>query len=237
MFFTIKRRTITAVLIASVLAAGAGALAWAAAHQDAPVFALPSANRVVLIDAGHGGRDAGASDNGVIEKEINLKIALKLQEYIEQSGGVAVLTRDEDESTEDPSVKDGGSYKKSDLTARVEAAKENKADIYVSIHMNKFNLSSRGAQVFYSGNDDKSRILGEIIQQSLKDVLQDGNTRLAKKSGSSIFVLKNATVPAVLVECGFLSNKEEARLLADEAYQAKVAWAIYLGITKYFAEN
>lgn len=237
MFFTIKRRTITAFLLALVLAAGVGALVWEASRRDAPVFALPSANHVVLIDAGHGGRDAGASDNGVIEKEINLKIALKLQGYIEQSGGIAVLTRDEDESTEDPSRKDSSSYKKSDLTARVEAAEENKADIYVSIHMNKFNLSSRGSQVFYSGNDDKSRVLGEVIQQSLKDVLQDGNTRSAKKSGSSIFVLKNATVPAVLVECGFLSNKEEARLLADEAYQSKVAWAIYLGITKYFAEN
>ncbi len=124
------------------------------------------------------------------------------------------------------------------MTARENAAEEYGADIFVSIHMNKFSASSRGAQVFYSPNGDKSRVLGEEIQRSLREVLGGGNTREAKKSsGGSIFVLENATVPSVLVECGFLSNAEEAALLESEEYQEKVAWAVYIGITRYFAEN
>lgn len=118
---------------------------------------------------------------------------------------------------------------------RKAAMEKYNADIFISIHMNKFEQEKyRGAQVFYAANGEESKRLGEIIQQSLKEVLADGNTREAKKSGSNIYILKNAAVPSALVECGFLSNAEEARLLQSEEYQQKVAWGIYIGIVKYF---
>ena len=190
---------------------------------------------VVKTYAPHGGIDAGAVANGVEEKNLNLQIALKLQEYIEQSGGVAILTRDSDESTQDPNRSANISQKKSDLMERKAAMEKYDADIFISIHMNKFEQSKyRGAQVFYADNGEESRLLGENIQQSLKDTLNDGNEREAKKSGTGIYILKNASVPSALVECGFLSNPEEAALLQQEEYQQKVAWAIYIGIVKYF---
>ncbi len=207
----------------------------AVSEDAAEVFAVPTTNKVIIIDAGHGGVDAGAVANGVEEKNINLQIALKLQEYIEQSGGVAILTRDSDESTQDPNRSANISQKKSDLMERKAAMEKYNADIFISIHMNKFEQEKyRGAQVFYAANGEESKRLGEIIQQSLKEVLADGNTREAKKSGSNIYILKNAAVPSALVECGFLSNAEEARLLQSEEYQQKVAWGIYIGIVKYF---
>lgn len=204
-------------------------------EKAAEVFAIPTTNKVVIIDAGHGGIDAGAVAHGIEEKTINLQIALKLQEYIEQSGGVAILTRDSDESTQDPNRSSNISQKKSDLMERKAAMEKYGADIFISIHMNKFEQEKyRGAQVFYAANGEESKRLGETIQQSLKDTINDGNTREAKKSGSGIYILKNASVPSALVECGFLSNAEEASLLQSEEYQQKVAWGIYIGIVKYF---
>lgn len=204
-------------------------------EEAAEVFAVPTTNKVVVIDAGHGGIDAGAVANGIEEKNLNLQIALKLQEYIEQSGGVAILTRDSDESTQDPNRSANISQKKSDLMERKAAMEKYDADIFISIHMNKFEQSKyKGAQVFYADNGEESRLLGESIQQSLKDTLNDGNEREAKKSGTGIYILKNASVPSALVECGFLSNPEEAALLQQQEYQQKVAWAIYIGIVKYF---
>ena len=182
--------------------------------------------------------DNGASANGVIEKEINLSVALKLQEFIEQSGGVAILTRDEDESTEDGGRKKGVTQKKSDLMERVTLMTTANADIFVSIHMNKFPQSRyHGAQVFYANNGEESKRLGNILQKSLIQNIGDGNTRAAKLvSNNSVFVLKNASVPAALVECGFLSNPSEALLLQDEGYQRKVAWSVYMGIMEYFVK-
>ncbi len=108
MFFVIKRRSV--LLAAGIVAAFLAVLIAFASRENLPVFAVPAANRVIVVDAGHGGIDAGASANGVIEKEINLKIALKLRDYLEQSGGVVILTRDEDDSTDAPNRTAGSSY-------------------------------------------------------------------------------------------------------------------------------
>ena len=198
------------------------------------VFSLPTSNRVVVIDAGHGGFDAGASDNGVQEKDINLDVALKLKEYIEQSGGIVILSRNEDVSTSESGQK-GISAKKSDLLERKKLADETGADVFISIHMNKFPESQyKGAQVFYSTNPEDGKRLGDEIQQSLKDVLQDGNERVAKKIDGGVFILRNTTIPSVIVECGFLSNPQEAELLKQEDYRQKLAWGIYIGLTRYF---
>ncbi len=201
------------------------------------VFFAPISNKVIVLDAGHGGFDAGASANGVQEKEINLLVALRLKEYLEQSGAVVVLTRSEDVSTAEEN-KEGQSAKKSDLYVRKNMADHSEGDIFVSIHMNKFPESQyRGAQVFYSDDQEDGKRLGDNIQQGLKDVLQDNNDRVCKKIDGGVFLLKNTTIPSVIVECGFLSNPQEAKLLQNEEYQQKVAWGIYLGVVRFFNER
>ncbi len=196
--------------------------------------ASPLAGKTILIDPGHGGIDAGASANGAVEKEINLAIANFLKEYVEAGGGKAYMTRDTDTNTADPNRDKGVSQKKSDLQMRKSDIEKYKADIFISIHMNKFEQSKyRGAQVFYDDDSQENRLLAEAIQQSLKDVLKDGNNRVAKGSGDSIFVLRDNSVPSALIECGFLSNTDEANLLKTAEYQKLVAEGIYMGIIKY----
>lgn len=199
-----------------------------------PVTALPVANKIVVLDAGHGGFDAGASDNGIVEKEVNLDVTLRLKEYLEQGGCTVLLTRDEDMSTAQEGVS-GIAAKKDDLVQRKKMADSSGGDIFVSIHMNKFNQNQyRGAQVFYSEKPEKGKILADIIQQSLKEILKDGNERVAKKIDGGVFIMKNTAIPSVIVECGFLSNPQEAELLKSDEYRQKLAWGIYIGIMKYF---
>lgn len=194
---------------------------------------IPISGKTVVIDAGHGGFDAGASANGLEEKNINLSVAKYLKEYIAQGGGIAVMTRNEDKSTADADT-GGKSAKKSDLENRKKLVETSEADVFVSIHMNKFPQEQyKGAQVFYSSQPAESKVLGEMIQESLKEILNDGNERQAKKS-DDIFILKNTLVPSVIAECGFLSNYGEAELLKDEKYRQKLAWGIYVGIVKFF---
>lgn len=198
--------------------------------------ASPLAGKVVLIDPGHGGIDAGASANGAVEKEINLAVASFLKEYIEAGGGGAYMTRNTDTNTADPNRDKGISQKKSDLQMRKSDIEKYKADIFISIHMNKFEQSKyRGAQVFYDDDSDENRLLAESIQQSLKETLKDGNNRAAKGNGDGIFVLRDNSVPSALIECGFLSNTDEAKLLKTTEYQKSVAEGIYTGIVRYFS--
>lgn len=197
--------------------------------------AAPLAGKVILIDPGHGGIDAGASANGAVEKEINLAVANFLKGYVDAGGGKAYMTRETDDNTADPNRDKGVSQKKSDLQMRKSDIEKYKADIFISIHMNKFEQSKyRGAQVFYDDDSQENRLLAEAIQQALKDVLKDGNKRVAKGTGDSIFVLRDNDVPSALIECGFLSNTEEAKLLKTPLYQKSVAEGIYTGILKYF---
>ena len=141
------------------------------------------------------------------------------------------MTREDDSSTSG----EGKFSKSEDLKKRRNMVKECGADIFVSIHMNKFTQEKyKGAQVFYSASNEESRILGEAIQKALPEILNDGNTRVAKKSDGNIFILNNVSVPSVIVECGFLSNTQEAENLKNEEYQDKMAQAIYAGIENYF---
>lgn len=235
MFFVFKKYDIFFAVTVCICLILTAAVLILDREENVPVFSVPASNKVIVIDAGHGGVDAGASANNVVEKDINLKIALKLKEYIEQSGGIAILTRDEDMSTQDTDSGKGISAKQSDLKNRKELIDESKADMFISIHMNKFEQEKyKGAQVFYSNNSEESKKLGEIIQSSMREILDSGNNREAKNSDGKIYVIKNANVPSVLIECGFLSNAEEAKRLSDEEYQQKVAWSIYMGITKYW---
>ncbi len=201
---------------------------------SAPICDTPT----VIIDAGHGGFDGGAvAKDGTVEKDINLEISLKLSELLKFSGVDVILTRSEDISTEDTG-NSIPSKKKSDLRNRLEIMKQNPDAIYVSIHLNKFTTSAaNGTQVFYSPNFDESELLGDSIQKSVVSLLQPDNTRVIKKGTSSTYLLHNAKVPAVIVECGFLSNPQELEKLKDSDYQSQMAFSVMGGILDYFDEK
>lgn len=194
-----------------------------------PVIATPVTNRVVIIDAGHGGGDPGAvGGSGSFEKDINLNIALKLQQFVEQNGGDVFMTRTEDEML--------GESKREDMKIRKRLREENSGDIFVSIHLNSFPKEGcKGAQTFYADNEE-SKLLAEKIQKNMVKYLDDTNPRIAKKL-TDVYLLKNVNIPSVIVECGFLSNSIEEKLLSDEEYQSKVAFSIYLGLIEYFNEE
>ncbi len=195
----------------------------------------PMLSKKIIIDAGHGGFDGGAvAEDGTSEKDINLFIALCVGEMLSSSGYEVIYTRVIDTGTEDNSNLGISKRKVSDLNNRLKIIEENPDSIFVSIHLNKFTATSaNGAQVFYSANNIKSQDLGVSIQKSIVDLLQKNNKRVVKKSDSATFLLKNATVPAVIVECGFVSNAKELELLKDEVYQKQMAFAVYCGIEDY----
>lgn len=201
-------------------------------------FSIPIRSAVVVIDAGHGGIDPGASGrSGLTEDKVNLKIALKLRRLIEQGGGTAIMIREDDSGLYTEGGNGKETKKSEDLRNRHTLINSCGADIFISIHMNSFPQPQYyGAQTFYMKNDDKSKKLAESIQNDLIKVLNRGNDREAKAI-DSVYILKNNNMPGALVECGFLSNREEERLLDDEHYQEKVAWSIFVGIIKYMEQE
>jgi len=193
----------------------------------------------VLANSAHGGFDGGAvADDGTVEKNINLNICLTLAELLKSNGYNIILTRDSDVSTDTLENDRISSRKKSDLKNRLELMKNNPDAVFVSIHLNKFTTSAAsGSQVFYSKKFDESKKLGENIQSNIVRLLQPENTRVNKQATSGTYLLYNATIPAVLVECGFLSNTAELTLLKTEEYQKKLAFCIFCGINDYFLKT
>ncbi|AST57980.1 N-acetylmuramoyl-L-alanine amidase [Thermoanaerobacterium thermosaccharolyticum] len=191
---------------------------------------IPVMNKIVVIDAGHGGNDPGKPGKyGKDEDELNLEIASKLKNLIEESGGIALMTREDDALTDSDIMKD--------LKNRVYAGNNVKGDILLSIHLNSFpDPKYKGAQVFYQKNSKEGKLLAEVIQDELRKTLDPNNDRMAKET-STFYILRHAKMPAVIIECGFMSNPEEEKLLNDEKYQYKIAWAIFKGILRYFKEN
>jgi N-acetylmuramoyl-L-alanine amidase len=198
--------------------------------EDSAILTLasPVSKKVIVIDAGHGGFDPGAvSDSGTREDKINLIIARKLKKYLENQGAKVVMTRQIDEAL--------GRTKREDMQKRVEIIRNSNADIVVSIHLNKFQQSKYyGAQTFYMAGSEEGKRLAQCIQTQLIKVLNRGNTRQIK-AVSDLLILKAGQAPSVIVECGFLSNPQEEKLLKTDEYQEQVAWAIYCGIVDYFA--
>ena len=192
----------------------------------------------VIIDAGHGGVDGGTqSSDGTLEKDINLQISFKLKSLLDFLGYNTVMLRDKDELIHSEGCSSIREKKVSDQKNRLSIVKEHSNYIYVSIHQNYFTEEKyKGAQVFYSPNNGLSEALAQNIQNSLVALIQNDNTRKIKKTGSEIFILKNIEWPAVMVECGFMSNKKESELLKDEDYQKKIALAIINGIDKYYLQ-
>lgn len=189
----------------------------------------------IVIDAGHGGEDGGTVGvNGAMEKDINLNIALKLAEYLKQNQFHVILTRDSDCSIGDSGLATIAERKRSDTKKRLQIVQETGECILISIHQNHFTESQyHGAQMFYSRNREESALLAELIRKSVTESLQPENMRQNKQAESNIYLLYNAEVPAVLVECGFLSNPEEADLLTQEDYQNDMAAAIYNGLLDF----
>ncbi len=207
--------------------------------EAVPVFAEEHINKpVIVIDPGHGGEDGGAAANGLLEKDINLSIALKLRDMLKAAGYKTVMTREEDVSIYDTSSSTTREKKNSDLKNRTEIMNSDKNNILVSIHQNKFEQEKySGTQMFYSVNDPGSEKLAEELRKSVTGLLQPENKRELKPASDSIYILKQAQVPAVIAECGFLSNAHEASKLSDEAYQQKMAFALCCGIMSYVSNN
>ena len=190
---------------------------------------------VIIIDAGHGGEDGGAiGADGTNEKNINLEIALKLNEILTAMGYKTRMVRTTDISIHNENSNTLREKKVSDIRNRAAIMEEYKNCFYVSVHQNKYEDSRIwGAQTFYSPNDEASKTLAQFIQTSIATELQPDNKRLIKESGTSIYVLYNATKPAVMVECGFISNPNELSQLKTEEYQSKMAFSIMSGIINY----
>lgn len=207
-------------------------------EQDVVPTFSPIANRIIAIDPGHGGIDPGAvSIRGTKEDEVNLDIALKLKRLVEQSGAIAIMTREEDVGLYSDEAESLRQMKREDLKARKELVEDSESEIFISIHLNSFiNTRYYGAQTFYRQESEEGQKLSIKIQEKLRDILDKDNKRQPQKR-DNIYVLNEIDIPSVLVECGFLSNPNEDKLLRDENYQEKIAWAIYTGILDYFQEE
>ena len=199
------------------------------------VSSIENTRYTIVLDAGHGGEDGGATTaTGVLEKDINLAITLKLRSLLEASGIQVVMTRDTDTDLSDSSLDTVRERKVSDLHNRLKLAEEVKNGILVSIHQNHFSESQYyGTQIFYSPNTPESQNLAEYLRSPVVEMLQPENNRECKPASSSIYILWNATHPSVIVECGFLSNPSESQKLQNEAYQYQMAFAIWFGIMDF----
>lgn len=190
---------------------------------------------LIVIDPGHGGVDPGMLGvNNTVEKEINLAVSYMLKEELEAKGMKVVLTR----TTDAGLYEESDSNKKiADMKKRCSIISENKADIVVSIHQNSFSDSAVcGAQVFYYKHSEKGKQLAQCIQDSMKNNLDETNNRRIK-ANDSYYMLIHTPCPTVIVECGFITNYDEAELLVSEEYQKKVSKAIAEGVMEYLGQK
>ncbi len=203
-----------------------------------PVSGSADEKQKLVIDAGHGGEDGGAvSDSGVAEKDINLLVANDVSDMFRLMGYEVVQTRNNDNDLSDgeATIRE---RKVSDMKKRLEIFESDPSNTVISIHQNKYTESKyHGTQVFYSPNNKNSAKLAEGIRFSVKSLLQPDNERECKEADSGIYLLKNTSRPAVLVECGFVSNREELEKLLEESYQKKLALAITTGFLDYKNTN
>lgn len=194
------------------------------------VISLHRKKTVIVIDVGHGGSDPGkVGVTGIKEKDVNLSIARYLKDYLLAQDYTVYMTRETDCDLYDASV---SNKKRSDLNHRIQFITEQNADCFISIHQNSYpDTLQHGAQTFYYENREADELFAQTVQESLLTI-DSSNTRQIK-STDSYFILKNAPVPAILVECGFLSNPEETARLTDSNYQKQIAYAIALGTCRF----
>lgn len=231
-----KRHLITLILIVFLLFFLSGLIEEKNNRQTVAVMSLSLANKAILVDPGHGGYDPGVvGKGGVLEKDITLTVAKRLAANLGQAGAMVLMTRETDTDLSDPGTTGLMAKKREDLKRRVALANDNKADLYISIHVNSFpSPNSRGAQCFVQPGSTESKKAAMHIQSELARLLN--NTDRQPKE-VDYFITRNTLMPTVIVETGFITNGAEEKLLQDEEYQSKLAWAIYAGVVKYFAQE
>lgn len=220
--------TIFVVLSATLMSCWSQALTL---HISETAERYATENIVITIDAGHGGFDPGkVGVSGILEKDINLEIALYLKDILEKQGYIVYLTRESDISLHDPNA----SHKKSsDMNNRIALVEEQKSDLLVSIHQNSFSQASvHGAQVFYYTNSTEGESLAGMIQENIR-LLADPENKRDIKGNSEYKILTASPCTAVIVECGFLSNPTECEKLSSPEYQQIMAQSIANGIISY----
>ena len=197
----------------------------------------PDETRFIILDAGHGGEDSGAcGGDGSLEKNVNLSIALEIGAQLSEQGCTVIYTRTEDKMLYSPEENVKGLRKISDLKNRAKVAVQYPEALFVSIHTNSFgDARYSGLQVYYSTNSPLSRNLAQNIQQSVAEKVQNDNSR-AIKSGEKLYLLKNIRNPAVIIECGFMSNPDECKKLSEKEYQKQLSFSIVCGIIEYMKE-
>lgn len=190
--------------------------------------------KLVVVDAGHGGNDPGkVGVDDSLEKDINLIIAKKVQSFLGQQDVEVIMTRETDKGLYEEKT---SNKKAQDLKNRCSLINGAEPDCVVSIHQNSYHEEYvNGAQVFYYSNSEEGKALAEIMQSKLVSYIDPKNHRLAKPN-DSYYLLKKTSAPIVIVECGFLSNWEEAKKLQEESYQNQVAWAVSMGVLEYLSE-
>ena len=194
------------------------------------VVALHRNKTTIVIDVGHGGSDPGkVGIQGIKEKDVNLAIARYLKDYLIAEDYTVYMTRETDQGLYDESV---SNKKKSDLSNRIQFVQKKNASCMISIHQNSYpDTIQHGAQTFYYEGREEDKNFAQYVQDSLL-TFDPSNTRQIK-SNTSYYILKNAQVPSILIECGFLSNPEETANLTDPNYQKQIAYAIAIGICRY----
>lgn len=198
----------------------------------AQAASLPLYTRIVAVDPGHGGPDPGATRGDLREKDITLELALDLRDLLQAGGAAVYLTRDSDTDLAEQNLQQVGGRKRRDILRRVQLVNDWCPDVFISLHVNAIAAERwRGAQVFFQSHNPDSEALAGSIQDALIKVLQ--NTTRRPKTGD-FRVLTDTQCTAVLVEVGFISNPQEAALLADPDYRQQIAWAIYLGLQDWF---
>ena len=191
---------------------------------------LPLVGKIIVLDAGHGGKDPGTMYKDVLEKDINLKIVLALENELQKKGATVILTRDKDYDLSSPKAT---RRKKSDFDNRIKIINSSGANMYLSIHLNYLIQEEYyGPQVFYNDKSTENKKIASLLQNALNKKL--GSKREVKKIPSTTYMYSRLNVPGVLIECGFLSNAKERRLLQDSKYQKKLARYIANAVVKAF---
>ena len=228
------------LLVATLVARGAGHTPAPSSPAETPSPTatpepLPLSGWTILIDPGHGGYDGGARarDSGVWEKVINLDVALRVEKSLIAQGASVIMTRRQDEDLCSADRPAALTKKRQDMLARVEMAVSAKVDMVLSIHMNEYRARGEsGPQVFYREGSDTGRLLAGCMQEALIQHLAPRKERAAM--AGDYFILQ-LDVPSVLVECGFISNPDEERLLLSADYQTRLGEAVTAGVLSYVA--
>lgn len=199
--------------------------------SEQTVLSYGVANKIIVIDPGHGGLDEGAARGKYVESEITLQISKKLANYLSQAGAMVIMLREnESDLSGDEFTGTIGQHKREDMKRRVQKANQAQADLYISIHTNAVpNTVWTGAQTFYKPKCEASKVVAVAVQEELTRAL--GNTK-RKAAPGSYYVLNHSGMPAILIETGFISNPGEAALLADSSYQSKLAYAVFTGVAR-----